>query len=63
MLTHNDKILLFDDVLEALETLTNDVKNRQRQHRCPGFDCSICTLVEALSLAESVLDKAKRKQP
>ena len=30
-------------LVEALETLIEDVMARQREHACPGFDCAVCT--------------------
>jgi len=46
-------------LVAALKNLAEQVRSHQRPHNCPGFDCSTCTPVEALSDAEAALALAK----
>ncbi len=54
----DEKILYFNDIFDALDILAADV--RTHQHSCPGFDCATCTPIEALSIAEAILEKVKK---
>ncbi len=50
-------------LIEALKELMEQIRSHQRPHQCPGFDCSTCTPIEALSYAEIILDEIEKVKP